>query len=411
MTSVCMYFQVHQPHRLSKYSFFDIGSGKGYFNDARNREIFERVARKCYIPTNDAIARLIHAHKGRFRVSFSLTGTFIEQCMAYEPKVIDSFKRLVDTGCVDILDETYYHSLAFLVSEREFKDQVKAHRKMISKLFNYAPTVFRNTEAMYGNQVARTVEDMGYRGVVAEGWDHYLGWRSPNFVYTPLGCSKIKLMMRNYRLSDDVSFRFSTRGWKEFPLTAGKYASWLSSSEGQIIDLFMDYETFGEHQWKETGIFSFLEHLPGEVLKHPHMDFLTTRDVIERYNPVGVMDVPYLSSWADVDRDLTAWLGNEMQSDAFNCVKELEARVRSAAEAGDPRILEEWRKLLTSDHFYYMCTKWFADGDIHKYFNDYENPYEAYTNFMNVLTDFKQRLGAVQDGCAAAPPGAPQPGI
>lgn len=390
MTSICLYFQVHQPQRLNRYTFFDIGTGKSYFNEKRNREIFERVARKCYYPTNAAIKRLIQRYDGRFKVSYSITGTFVEQCLQYDPKVLDSFRDLVDTGCVDILDETYYHSLAYLVSRDEFDQQVKRHRDMIEEQFSYKPTVFRNTEAMYSNEIAKTAESLGYKGILAEGWDYYLGWRSPNYVYRPQGCDSIKLLMRNYRLSDDVSFRFSTAGWQEFPLTADKYASWLSKNEGQVINLFMDYETFGEHQWVETGIFEFLDHLPNEVFKHNHLDFATTKEVVERYEPVGNMDVPYISSWADVDRDLTAWLGNEMQRDAFENVKRIEAEIKALE---DETLLGTWRKLLTSDHFYYMCTKWFADGDIHKYFNDYDTPYDAYMNFMNILSDLKRRQG------------------
>jgi alpha-amylase len=388
MTSICLYFQVHQPHRLNRYTFFDVGSDKDYFNDRRNREVFERVARKCYYPTNSMIKNLIEKYDGRFRVSYSMTGTFIEQCMKYDPNVLDSFRALVDTGCVDILDETYYHSLAYLVSQDEFGEQIRKHRDAIKEHFGYKPTVFRNTEAMYSNDIAKTAEALGYSGILAEGWDTYLGWRSSNYVYRPQGCERIKLLMRNYRLSDDISFRFSTPGWSESPLTADKYASWLSKNEGQTINLFMDYETFGEHQWPETGIFSFLEHLPGEVFKHPHLDFATTKDIVERYEPVGTIDVPYISSWADVDRDLTAWLGNDMQRDAFESVKRMETDVKALR---DGPFLDTWRKLLTSDHFYYMCTKWFADGDIHKYFNDYETPYDAYTNFMNILSDVKRR--------------------
>lgn len=389
MASICLYFQVHQPHRLNKYTFFDIGTGKTYFNEKRNREIFERVARKCYYPTNSMLKKLMYRYGKNFKISYSITGTFIEQCLDYDPKVLDSFQSLIDTGNVDVLDETYYHSLAYLISKDEFKDQVKEHRKAIRKHFGYKPTIFRNTEAMYSNTIAQDVESMGYKGIIAEGWHSYLGWRSPNYVYRPRGCTNLKLMMRNYKLSDDVSFRFSDRGWAGYPLTADKYATWLSKNEGDIINLFMDYETFGEHQWPETGIFNFMEHLPGEVFKHKHMGFKTTSEVADTCEPVGQIDVPYFSSWADVDRDLTAWLGNDMQRNAFESVKALEEEIK---DSKDKELLQLWRKLQTSDHFYYMCTKWFADGDIHKYFNDYETPYDAFTNFMNILTDFKQRF-------------------
>jgi len=391
MAAICLYFQVHQPHRLNKYSFFDISSGKSYFNEERNKHIFERVAKKCYYPTNNMLKKLIHRHGGAFKVSFSLTGTFIEQCLKYDPKVLDSFKKLFDTGCVDILDETYYHSLAYLISHGEFKEQIKCHRKLIKEHFGYKPVIFRNTEAMYGNEIAKIAEGMGYKGILAEGWHSYLGWRSPNYLYRPKGCKKIKLMMRNYPLSDDVSFRFSTSTWSEFPLTAEKYAAWLASNDGQVINLFMDYETFGEHQWPETGIFDFLDHFPREVFKYRNLSFMTLPEAVKKFEPVGEIDVPYLSSWADMDRDLTAWLGNDMQREAFNAIKSIE---RSVKASSDKSLLDAWRKLQTSDHFYYMCTKWFADGDIHKYFSDYENPYDAFTNFMNILTDMKEKLRA-----------------
>lgn len=402
MTSICMYFQVHQPPRLGKYSFFDIGSGKSYFSYSRNKEIFDRVARKCYFPANALLKKLIDKYAGWFRVSFSLTGTFIEQCLEYNSKVLESFRELFDTGCVDILDETYYHSLAFLISEEEFKEQVRMHRNLIREHFGYIPVVFRNTEAMYSNDVANTVASMGYKGILAEGWHSYLGWRSPDYVYKSKG-TDLRLLLRNYRLSDDISFRFSTPSWSEFPLTADKYASWLSACRGDVINLFMDYETFGEHQWESTGIFNFLEHLPHEVSKHRHLDFATTREVVERFKPMDEIDVPYFSSWADVHRDLSAWLENDMQNEAFKHVKELEHKVKAT---GDKELIHTWRKLTTSDHFYYMCTKWFADGDIHKYFNSYENPYDAFTNYMNILSDFKERVLqrlAVQEDVIARP--------
>lgn len=394
MASICMYFQVHQPHRLDKFTFFDMGGGKDYFSKERNKKIFERVAKKCYYPANETIKELIYENDGRFSVSYSITGTFIDQCEQYDPNVLESFIELYKTGHVDLLDETYYHSLAYLVSDAEFREQVKEHRKKIKEVFGHKPKIFRNTEAMYCNSLAKTVEDMGYEGIIAEGWDKHLGWRSPNYLYRPKGCDKIKLMMRNYRLSDDVAFRFSTHDWNEFPLTADKYAKWLSQNEGQVINLFMDYETFGEHQWHETGIFGFLKHLPRETLAYENLDFATTSEAISRHGAVDEIDVVDFSSWADVDRDLSAWLGNKMQNKAFEIVKSLENNIK---EAGDEGLLRAWRMLQTSDHLYYMCTKWFADGDIHKYFNDYETPYDAFANYMNVLSDLKERISRVED--------------
>ncbi|RLG21144.1 alpha-amylase [Candidatus Micrarchaeota archaeon] len=390
MTHVVMYFHVHQPHRLRQYSVFDIGNGTEYFDKKLNKEIFLRAARKCYFPSNRLLLDLIEKYEGKFKVSFSITGTWIEQAQEFEPELIQSFQDLVKTGHVDLLDETYYHSLAYLISEEEFKEQVKMHRKLFKELFNYKPKVFRNTEAMYSNDIARTVKDLGYKGIVAEGWHSYLGWRSPNYVYQAKG-SKIKLFLRNYKLSDDISFRFSTPYWEEFPLTADKYAAWLAASPGEVINLFMDYETFGEHQWKETGIFDFMRHLPEHVLAYEHLDFVGINELI-KMKAVDEIDVPYYSSWADMDRDLSAWLGNEMQKTAFNKLKALESYVKRAR---DIKLKEAWRRLQTSDHIYYMCTKWWSDGDIHKYFSEHvESPYYAFMNFMNVLQDLEGKLMA-----------------
>ena len=389
MTSVCIYFQVHQPLRLRKYSVFDIGKNHNYFDSERNRFYLERIVRKCYLPANRKILELIEKTNGYFKVSFSITGILLEQLEEHFPEVIESFQKLVDTGCVELFNETYYHSLAYLISEKEFIEQVKLHAKKIKDVFGVRANIFRNTEAMFSNDVAKLAEKMGYKGIIAEGLDHILEWRSPNFLYLPKG-SNIPVFLRNYRLSDDIAFRFSCREWDGFPLTADKFSAWLGSSHGDVINLFMDYETFGEHQWKETGIFNFLHHLPFEVMKYEHLEFKTPSEILREKRPVGVYDVPYLSSWADVHRDLSAWLENGMQNHAFKELKALEEKVKSQGN----EILDAWRKLQISDHFYFMCTKWFADGDVHKYFNPYENPYEAFINYMNVLTDLKHRLGA-----------------
>ncbi len=385
MAKICLYFQVHQPERLAKYNVFR--RDHKYFDDEKNKKIFLKVAKKCYLETNELILRLIKETNGAFKVSYSMTGVFIDQAQRYCPKVIESFKKLMDTGCVDLLSETYYHSLAFLVGDKEFEEQVKLHKKKIKEIFDYEPVVFRNTEAMYNNKLACAVEKMGFKGVVAEGWHKYLGWRSPNFIYKPVN-SNIRLLLRNYRLSDDIGFRFSLRDWSEFPLTADKYALWLSKAEGTNVNIFIDYETFGEHQWRETGIFEFLKHLPKEVLRYPHLNFVKINELANE-EPVGVIDVPDMLSWADVDRDASAWLGNEMQTNAFNMLKELASLVYAL---GDQQLIDIWRRLQTSDHFYYMCTKWFADGDVHKYFNAYDSPYDAYINYMNVLQDLKQLI-------------------
>jgi alpha-amylase len=309
-----------------------------------------------------------------------------EQFMRYSPETLESFQRLAETGCVEFIGETYYHSLSAIYDEVEFKEQVESHRTLMRDLFKATPRVFRNTELIYDDRVGRLVADMGYRGVIAEGADDILDWRSPNFVYQVPG-TKTALLLKNYRLSDDIAFRFSNQGWADFPLTADKFAGWVHgiSGAGEVVNLFMDYETFGEHQWASTGIFEFLEHLPEAVLRHPDWDFKTPSEVVDTYAPVADLSYHRTTSWADVDRDLTAWRGNRMQSKALSSIYDIG---REVCALGDPELVDAWRKLLTSDHFYYMCTKWFADGDVHAYFSPYESPYDAFMNYENVLKDF-----------------------
>ncbi len=391
MPSLCFYFQVHQPFRLRRYSFFDIGRSHAYEDEEKNRDILNKVATKCYLPANALLLELAREFRGEFRFSFSISGVALDQFEKYNPAVLDSFRRLADTGCVEFLNETYYHSLAFLHSPAEFKQQVLQHRQRVKALFGHTARTFRNTELIYNNDVARAVEAMGYQAILAEGADHILGWRSPNYVYQPAGCTRIKCLLKNYRLSDDIAFRFSNREWSEYPLTAEKFAAWIHqiNAAGETINLFMDYETFGEHQWSETGIFDFLRVIPREVLKHPDFRFQTPAEVASSYAPVAQIDVPHFVSWADVERDLTAWLGNNMQNDAAAALYKME---RAVKRRRDPELLRTWRLLQTSDHFYYMCTKWFADGDVHKYFNPYASPYDAYITYMNVLADFANRV-------------------
>ncbi|RLD99055.1 MAG: alpha-amylase [Aquificota bacterium] len=392
MTSVCLYFEVHQPIRLNRFSVFSIGRGdssKFYFNQKLNQEIFTKVAKKCYLPTNNLLLDLINRTDGKFRISFSLTGTFVEYCNEFMPEVIDSFKELFKTGAVDMIEETYYHSLSSLYDELdEFEEQVKLHRQLIKRLFNYKPKVFRNTEAIFDNRIAKKVAEMGYKGIITEGTEKILGWRSPNYLYKPVNVD-IKTLLRNYTLSDDVGFRFSARMWKDYPLTADKFSHWISRSQGDLVNLFMDYETFGEHHWTETGIFDFLTRFPEEVLKHEHLDFVTVGEAVERYEPVGEIDVPWAISWADEDRDVSTWLGNDMQTACFNELKNIGHKIK---EKDDTNLLETWRKLQTSDHLYYLSTKGLADGDVHAYFSPYDGPYDGFINYMNVLQDLKQKL-------------------
>ena len=399
MPSICFYFQVHQPYRIKKYSVFDVGRDHDYFEDENlnekgNRAVMEKIAKKCYLPTNQVLLDLIHRHP-EFKISYSFSGVALEQMEKYAPEVLESFQRLVKTGNVEILDETYYHSLSFFYSDEEFIEQVKLHRKKIKELFDYEPRIFRNTELAYNNELAALVEKLGYDGILAEGWEYYLDYRSPNFLYTPKGANKIKLLLKNYKLSDDIAFRFSNKGWEEYPLNVPKFCQWANSvnGNGQTINLFMDYETFGEHQWEDTGIFNFLKFLPKELLKHPDNNFKTPSELVDSYNPVGELDIHNVLTWADTERDLSAWVGNSMQKSALKKIYELEDDV---ASSNDSRLIDDWRKMQTSDHFYYMCTKWFSDGDVHKYFSPYESPYEAFISFMNVLNDFRFRLKRVK---------------
>ncbi|QQG47544.1 MAG: glycoside hydrolase family 57 protein [Candidatus Woesebacteria bacterium] len=395
MASVCFYFQVHQPRRIKKYRIYDIGKNSSYFDDKsesnlNNRKIIKKVSEKCYLPTNKLILKLLKKYP-KFCVSYSLSGVFLEQLEEYSKPTLKSFQKLVDTGRVELLSETYYHSLSFLYSRSEFVSQIELHKKKIKELFGVTPTVFRNTELIYNDDLGRFIEKIGYKGIITEGADHVLDWRSPNFVYKAAGSKDLKVLLKNYKLSDDIAFRFSSRSWSEWPLTSEKFAQWVSSinGNGQVVNLFMDYETFGEHQWEDTGIFKFLENLPSEILKHPDNDFVTPTDAIKRYKPIGDLSCPNFISWADVERDLSAWMSNDIQKDALRRVYELEKKVFLTNNA---KLIEDWRRLTTSDHFYYMCTKWFNDGDVHKYFNPYDSPYDAFIYFMRVLTDLETRI-------------------
>ncbi|MBT4352560.1 polysaccharide deacetylase family protein [archaeon] len=388
MVDVCMYFQVHQPYRLKKYTVFEIGKNPDYFDDEKNKEIMKKVARKCYLPTNNLILKLINETKGNFRVAYSITGTALEQFEKYSPEVLDSFKELAKTGCVEFLSETYYHSLSFLYSKAEFTEQVNKHKISIQKFFGQTPKVFRNTELIYNNELANFIEQMGYIGIIAEGADHILDWKSPNFIYKPTTAEKIKLLLKNYKLSDDIAFRFSNKGWNEWPLSTKKFGDWIRQADGQVVNLFMDYETFGEHQWEDTGIFNFLNHLPHELLGSG-ISFKTPTEICKNNDVRGELDIHNAISWADMERDLSAWLGNKMQHNTINELYKIEEKVKMTQ---NPDLIDKWKKLQTSDHFYYMCTKWFSDGDVHKYFNPYDSPYDSFIAFMNILNDLNIRI-------------------
>jgi alpha-amylase len=393
MPSICFYFQVHQPFRIRNYSFFDIGNDHFYEDEKANKEIMNKVADKCYIKTNRKMLDLIRRHNGKFRISYSISGTAIEQFEKYRPDVLQSFIDLAETGCVEFLSETYSHSLSFIYSREEFKRQLEKHRAVIKKYFNQEPTVFRNTELIFNNELAQYIESLGYKGQICEGVDWLLNGRSPNFLYNPVGCSKLKLLLKNHKLSDDIAFRFSDRGWAEWPLTVDKFKKWVHNiaGNGETINLFMDYETFGEHQWESTGIFDFIDYLPTAIFEHPDFDFKTPSEVVDAYPARDTYDVHNFTSWADTERDLSAWLSNSMQRESIKRIYSLEKDVKTL---NDQELLNVWERLQTSDHYYYMCTKFWNDGDVHKYFSPYDSPYDAYMYFMNVFSDFECQLKA-----------------
>ena len=389
--SICLYFQVHQPNRLRLYRFFDIGKDSHYYDDFANRTILRRVAQKCYLPMNELLLELINTYKGEFKVAFSISGSVLEQFDRYAPEVIDSFRKLAATGSVEFLSETYYHSLASLASPEEFKHQVEKHRETIEHYFGVTPKAFRNTELIYSDAIGEMVHEMGFRTMLTEGAKHVLGWKSPNYVYSCANAPKLSLLLKNSSLSDDIAFRFSDRNWSDWPLTGDKYVAWIKSAaqNDEIVNLFMDYETFGEHQSAQSGIFDFMRYFPEVVKKDGEFEFVTPTEATKKHKPVAQLDVPDPISWADEERDVTAWLGNELQNDAF---KKLYSQEEKLALLDNEDLWSDYGHLQESDHFYYMCTKFFSDGAVHKYFNPYDTPYEAFINYMNVLSDFILRV-------------------
>ena len=392
MKTVCFYFQVHQPWRLKTYRFFQMGNDHNYLDDFTNRAIMQKVARECYLPMNALLLSLIEENKGKIKCSFSITGSAVEQFKAYAPEVLESFRRLAETGCVEFLGETYSHSLSSLYSVDEFKQEVKLHTQMLKEELGVKPTAFRNTELIYSDEIAKAVEDMGFKTMLAEGAKHILGWKSPNFLYSDAADNKLRLLLRNYKLSDDIAFRFSNEGWPEWPLTADKFAQWVAEENGDVVNLFMDYETFGEHQKASTGIFDFMKALPAALLDKG-VEFATVSEASKRLQPVAVLHCPYAMSWADEERDVTAWLGNDLQNEAFSKLYALASKVKKAKNRDFEYV---WHFMQNSDHFYYMATKWFSDGDVHSYFNPYGSAYEAFINYMNVLADFEIELNKLQ---------------
>lgn len=394
---IVLYLQVHQPYRVRPYSVFDTGVSHDYFDsqdetDWNNQRIFEKVAEKSYRPMNRLLTHLLSTYP-EFRVSLSISGVFIEQARQWAPDLLDSFKALVDTGRVEILAETYHHSLAFFYSREEFERQVALHQSLIGETFGVTPRIFRNTELAYNDELAQWAEQKGYAGILAEGWDPVLEWRSPNYLYRPEGTSSIALLLKNYRLSDDIAFRFSDKGWSQWPLTSEKYHSWidtaLQDNDQPLLNLFMDYETFGEHQWKDTGIFEFFEQFVDSWSGREGNTFYTVSEAISAHQPVDTLSMPHTVTWADSGRDLSAWTGNRLQQESLRYVYSLEQDI---LRTNDEDLIADWRRLQTSDHFYYMCTKGFNDGNVHAYFSPYESPYVAFLYYLNAIRDLRWRL-------------------
>jgi len=393
MKTICFYFQIHQPFRLKRYRFFDIGTADHFYYDEFNNEsILQRVVANSFLPANQTILEMIQANKNKFKVAFSISGVALDQLEAHAPEVIDSFRQLAKTGCVEFLSETYAHSLCSLSDPIEFKSQIEQHSNRIESLFGKKPKVFRNTELIYSDELGDMVADLGYKTMITEGAKHILGWKSPNYVYKSATNPNLKLLLKNSKLSDDISFRFSDYHWDEYPLTADKFIDWIDQipESEPLVNLFMNYETFGNLQSKESGIFEFLKALPYFAEKKG-ITFSTPSEVVAKLKPVEELSIPYLISWADEERDLSAWLGNTLQNEAFKKLYSIATRVRLVK---DRSILQDWLYLQTSDHFFYMSTKRASDGAVHQHFSPYESPYEAFTNYMNVLSDFMLRVNA-----------------
>lgn len=390
MSAVCLYFKIHQPFRLKRYRFFDIGNDHYYYDDFSNDEIITRIAQRSYLPANELLLQMINDSGKRFKCAFSISGTAIEQLQQYVPEFLDSMRKLVDTGCIEFLSETYDHSLASIADEEEFRRQVEKHDKLIYELFGQKPKVFCNTEFIYNDEIASTIHSMGFKAVLTEGARHILGWKSPNYVYSSAGAPKMKMLLRNSKLSDDIAKRFADSSWHEYPLTADKYISWIAQSpkEEQITNIFLNYETIGDNIPRETGIFDFFKALPRFAAENG-IEFWTPGEAVSKLKPVDTISVTHPISGADEARDTSAWLGNKLQNEAFNKLYSVSERVHLCS---DRRLHQDWDYLQSSDHFFYMSTKHFGDGAVHAMFSPYESPYQAFTNYMNVLADFIVRV-------------------
>ncbi len=390
--SICIYFQIHHPERLRKYQFFDIGKKHNYFDNYANRSELEDLAENCYLPANALLLDLIKKYEGKFKVAFSISGSAIDQLEMHTPEVIRSFQELAQTGQVEFLAETYSHSLASLSKDTdEFELQVKRHSAAIKELFGKKPVTFRNTSLIYSDKIGKRVADLGFKTMLTDGAKHVLGWKSPNFVYKNALDENLNLLLKNSKLSDDIAIRFSDRNWSEYPLTSEKYADWVSHSlqDTEVLNLFMNYEVIGHYNRAESGIFDFLRYFIQQIAENPNYQFLLPKEVTKKHTAKDILPVPYPISWTDEERDITSWLGNELQKEAFTELFKIQPLVKKKKNA---ELNEDYSRLQASEHFYFMRTKLFSGADYHKYILPYESPYEAFINYMNVLSDFIERV-------------------
>lgn len=393
---ITLYMHMHQPYRVRNYSVFDTAVDHSYFsaNDGTDRDnyaVFTKVANKSYRPMCGLLEHLLHEQPD-FKFSLSLSGIWLEQAEQWAPDLVEQLQRMVATGRVELVGETYHHSLAFFYSRDEFERQVALHRDTLQRLFGVEPRAFRNTELAYNNELASWAESAGYETILAEGWDPVLEWRSPNYIYRPAGCDRLRLLLKNYRLSDDIAFRFGNHSWADYPLTTDKYQDWVNKAfadDAPTVNLFMDFETFGEHQWEDTGIFGFFESFVRQWLSGEGNAFYTVSQAAHSAEPTGDISMPDTVTWADSERDLTAWLGNSLQREAMRHIYAMEHDV---LRTGDMDLVNDWRRLQASDHAYYMSTKWLDDGNVHAYFSPYESPYDAFLYYMNTIRDMRYRL-------------------
>lgn len=390
--SICIYFQIHHPERLRKYQFFDIGKKHNYFDNYANRSELEDLAENCYLPANALLLDLIKKYEGKFKVAFSISGSAIDQLEMHTPEVIRSFQELAQTGQVEFLAETYSHSLASLSEDTdEFELQVKRHSAAIKELFGKKPVTFRNTSLIYSDKIGKRVADLGFKTILTDGAKHVLGWKSPNFVYKNALDENLNLLLKNSKLSDDIAIRFSDRNWSEYPLTSEKYVDWVSHSlqDTEVLNLFMNYEVIGHYNRTESGIFDFLRYFIQQIAENPNYQFLLPKEVTKKHTAKDILPVPYPISWTDEERDITSWLGNELQKEAFTELFKIQPLVKKKKNA---ELNEDYSRLQASEHFYFMRTKLFSGADYHKYILPYESPYEAFINYMNVLSDFIERV-------------------